>query len=158
MEEHEAVRVFDKILEGDDREIGEVSLETPHGELEFTLNAVSRETRMNYANTGVDGISTEDIDVDPDEVDDMSDNELMEEVLDSGVDLGTLTPDEERAEAAVDIVQESLNHEELAPSEIDRLVGKEFSDDVLFNLAEYIANESKDVGGVTDFRLDKHGD
>jgi hypothetical protein len=156
MEEHEAVRVFDKVVEGDSREIGSVTLETKHGDLDFTTTAVSRETRMDYASTGLEGISTDDIDLDPDKVDEMSDSELMEEVLGSGVDLGTLTPDSERAEAAEEVVKESLEHEELGQTEIDRLVENEFGDDMLFELAEEIVTESKDVSGVSNFRLNKN--
>jgi hypothetical protein len=153
MEDHEAVRVFDKIVEGDDREIGSVTLETPHGDLDFTMTAVSRETRMSYANKGIGGISTSDLDIDPDKVEDMSDSELMEKVMDSDTELSALLPDSERVEAAEEVVVESLEHEELSRTEIETLVSQEFSDDALFNLAEEIVEESKDVGGVSDFRL-----
>jgi hypothetical protein len=82
----------------------------------------------------------------------MSEEELMQEVLSGGTDLGDITPGAERAEKAEELVAESLEHDRYSQSEIEMIVG-EFGDDVLFGLAEEIITESRDVSGVTDFRV-----
>jgi len=158
MEDHEAVRVFNQVTEGTDHVLGQVELETPYGELEFDYTKVSRDLRLDYASAEAEGLTTEGLDIDPEEAEELTDADLMQKIMDAGVDLGALAPDSEKAEISEDIVRDSLEHEELAETEIEILAQEHFSEEVLFGLAKRIVEESGDVGGVTDFRFNPTGD
>jgi hypothetical protein len=152
MDDHEQVRVFDEVLKGDDAPLGEVEVETVDGTLEFTMTDVPRAVRLDYQGASLKGIDASAIDMEDGDLEEMSEEELMQEVLSGGADLGDITPGAERAEKAEELVAESLEHDRYSQSEIEMIVG-EFGDDVLFGLAEEIITESRDVSGVTDFRV-----
>ena len=156
MEDREAVRVLGDIMDGDDCVFDTVEFDTEHGSITFDMTEVPRELRMEYSKSAMGDLRVKDLDdFDTEDIEDMEDDELLQKALDESTKISSVVPGSERASKAVEVIQDSFEHDELGQSEIDKFVEEKIPDDHIFQIAKEIVEESKDVSGVTEFRINE---
>lgn len=128
------LEIYERIVEGTDYS-KDLTIETEHGEMTFTVTPLSRTQRWDHMSKMPDGMFQSEGDGD--------DAEFQASSI----------PDGEATQAFEDMITESMAHPRLSPSELELLV-REFTDETLFEVAMEILDFSSDTGKVSGFRLE----